>query len=84
MSIVRMRDDLADDEVLIPAYDDVEEPDTGVGLTFLSAQDLQGAQLIGDNDDDTKPHYWFEHIVLTDRRQYYVHGVDLDYEWSDA
>lgn len=79
MEQVRLRDDLAEDEVLIPAYDDVVEPDTGVGLTFLSEQDLEGAVLINDNADDTRPHYWFEHIRLQDRREYYVHGIDLDY-----
>lgn len=78
--MIRMRDDLAKEEILIPAYDDVVEPDTGVGRTFLDAEDLVGAVLMGDNNDDTKPHYTFEHIKLKDRRQYWVHGIDLDYE----
>lgn len=77
---VRLRDDLYADGISIPAYDDVAEPDTGLGLTYLDGNDLIGAFLIGDNDDDTKPHYQFEHIQLKDGRQFYVHGIDLDYE----
>ena len=80
MNGVMLRKDLAMDGVSIPAYDDVEEPDTGTGGTYLNQQELEGAYLIGDNDDDTRPHYWFEHIRLKDGREYYVHGIDLDYE----
>jgi hypothetical protein len=79
MNYVRMRDDLAGDDILIPCYDNVVEPDTGVGGTYLSKEELMGAYLIGDNDDDTKPHYLFEHIRLVDKREFYVHGIDLDY-----
>ena len=64
----------------IPAYDDVAEPDTGIGSTYLNADELSGARLVGDNDDDTRPHYAFEHIELTDGRMFYVHGIDLDYK----
>jgi hypothetical protein len=73
MDYVRLRDDLAREEVLIPAYDDVAEPDIGIGEAYLSKDELTGAYLIGDNDDDTKPHY------LADKREFYVHGIDLDY-----
>ena len=83
MDYVRMRDDLASDEILIPAYDNVVEPDTGVGGAYLSKDELIGAYLIGDNDDDTKPHYYFEHIRLADKREFYVHGIDLDYGNSE-
>jgi len=83
MDGVRLRDDLAEEGILIPAYDDIEEPDTGIGRTFLGKLDLVGAVLINDNDDDTRPHYWFEHIELTDRRRYYVYGIDLDYNIID-
>ena len=79
MGKVRLRKDLAQEGIAIPAYDDVTEPDNGVGETYLSDEDLRGAVLIGDNDDDTKPHYAFEHIKLQDGRDFYVHGIDLDY-----
>jgi hypothetical protein len=79
MDYVRLRDDLAREEVLIPAYDDVAEPDIGIGEAYLSKDELTGAYLIGDNDDDTKPHYLFEHIRLADKREFYVFGIDLDY-----
>jgi hypothetical protein len=79
MNKVILRHDLALEELSIPAYDDVEEPDTGINLTYLNEDDLKGAFLIGDNDDDTRPHYLFEHIQLNDGRKFYVHGIDLDY-----
>lgn len=79
LSKCTLRQDLALDDVSIPAYDDIQEPDTGIGCTYLNDAELKGAFLIGDNDDDTKPHYWFEHIGLADGRKFYVYGIDLDY-----
>lgn len=80
MDKVRLRDDLAEEELGIPAYDAVEKFDIGIGLTYLFKNDLQEAQLINEIDDETKPEYNFEYIKLKDGRQFYVHGVDLDYE----
>ena len=79
MNGVELRKDLAIEGLSIPAYDDVVELDRGIGGTYLNEVELKGAKLVGDNNDDTKPHYMFEHIKLKDGRLFYVHGIDLDY-----
>lgn len=78
MNYVKLREDLALNGVLIPAFDDIDK--AGVGETFLSAQELDGAYLLDDNTDETRPHYLYEHIQLKDGRVFYVLGIDLDYE----
>ena len=73
-----MRNDLAQEGYLIPAYDSIGSSG-GEGGTYLGADELRGAVSVGDNDDDTKPEYNYEHIKLTDGRVFYVSGIDLDY-----
>ena len=76
---VKMRHDLADQGGRIPAYAEILEDESLLGETYLQASDLEGAYLVGDNSDDSKPCYWFEHIRLKDNRALYVYGIDLDY-----
>jgi hypothetical protein len=75
---VRMRDDLAEEGILIPAgrsyrdYDDLRE------ITYLGAKDLEGAEEYdtGENPDD----HAFCPVKLKDGRWFYFIGVDLDWE----
>ena len=75
---VRMRDDLAEEGILIPAgrsycdYDDLRES------TYLGAKDLEGAEEYdtGENPDD----HAFCPVKLKDGRWFYFIGVDLDWE----
>lgn len=76
---VKMRNDLEDQGGRIPAYVEILEDESVVGETYLNATDLEGAYLIGDNNDDSKACYWFEHIKLKDGRALYAYGIDLDY-----
>ena len=77
--MICMRNDLAQEGYLIPAYDSIGSSG-GEGGTYLGANELRGAVSVGDNDDDTKPEYNYEHIKLTDGRVFYVSGIDLDYD----
>ena len=74
---VRMRKDLAEEGVLIPAglsykdYDDLQE------ITHLSAKDLDGAVEF-DTGEDPDSHA-FCPVKLADGRVFYMIGVDLDW-----
>jgi hypothetical protein len=75
---VRMRDDLAQEGLLIPAglgfsdYDDLHDD------FYLSAEDLKGA--VGyDNGVDSDSHPFIV-VKLRDGRVVYMIGVDLDWE----
>lgn len=77
--MICMRNDLAQEGYLVPYYDSIDSTG-GVGGDYLGADELRGAVSVGDNDDDTKPEYNYEHIKLTDGRVVYVSGIDLDYD----
>lgn len=74
---VRMRKDLAEEGVTIPAglsyknYDDLQD------ITYLSAQDMEGAVEFdtGENPDS----HAFCPVKLKDGRVFYMIGVDLDW-----
>jgi hypothetical protein len=74
---VRMRKDLAEEGVLIPAglsykdYDDLQE------IIYLSAEDLEGAVEF-DTGEDPDSHA-FCPAKLADGRVVYLIGVDLDW-----
>ena len=80
---VRMRHDLAEDELLIPAglsysdYDDLHHD------FYLSAEEMEGAETY-DNGEDTDNHA-FNVIKLKDGRIVYMIGMDLEWlhegEW---
>ena len=76
--MIHMRNDLAQEGYLIPAYDSIGSSG-GEGGTYLGANELRGAVSVGDNDDDTKPEYNYEHMYYN---QLYIEatGIDLDYD----
>jgi hypothetical protein len=75
---VRMRDDLAKQEMSIPAglsfqdYDDLQE------VTYLNATDLEGA--VGYDTGEDPDSHAFCPVKLRDGRVFYMIGVDLDWE----
>jgi len=77
--MIRMRDDLAEEEMLVPAFDDVLDNHETVGVTYLSAEDLIGAEVADGNDDDTHPRWEYNYIQLKDGRKFYMIGADLDW-----
>jgi hypothetical protein len=74
-----MRDDLSVRGYLVPAFDSISSSG-GEGVTYLNANELRDAKFVGDNDDDTKPEYNYDHLVLTDGRKFYLITADLDYD----
>jgi len=75
---VRMRDDLAQDEMLVPVglgfsnYDNLDD------VFYLSAKDLDGAEEYDNGvDPDSHP---FIVVKLKDGQVVYMMGVDLDWE----
>ena len=78
MTNIRLRDDLAEQELRVPAglgysdYDDLHDD------FYLSADDLKGATLYEDDEDPDS--HAFCKVKLTDGRILYMMGVDLDFE----
>jgi hypothetical protein len=74
---VRMRKDLAEEDILIPAgmrwenYDDLED------VVYFGAEDLEGAEEY-DTGEDPDSHA-FCPVKLKDGRVFYFIGVDLDW-----
>jgi hypothetical protein len=74
---VRMRKDLAEEGISIPAglsykdYDDLQE------ITYLTAEDMEGAVEF-DTGEDPDSHA-FCPVKLADGRVFYMIGVDLDW-----
>ena len=77
---VRMRDDLAEDGLAIPAFDDVLEYEHCVGNHYIGAEELIGAELEGNTEDSDDPRYNYTRLRLKDNRLLYFIGVDLDFE----
>ena len=77
---VRMRDDLAEDGLAIPAFDDVNDYEQCVGNHYIGAEELIGAELEGNTDNCDDPRYNYTRLRLKDNRLLYFIGVDLDFE----
>ena len=77
---VRMRDDLAEDGLAIPAFDDVLEYEQCVGNHYIGAEELIGAELEGNTENCDDPRYNYTRLRLKDNRLLYFIGVDLDFE----
>ena len=75
---VRMRDDLARDDVEVPAWTNLDAP-----ATYLNAKDLQGARFLPDLCDENSVEYNYNRIELADKRIFFMVGVDLDFGSSD-
>jgi len=71
---VRMRDDLARDDVEVPAWTNLDAP-----ATYLNAKDLQGARFLPDLCDENSVEYNYNRIELADKRIFFMVGVDLDF-----
>ena len=75
---VRMRDDLARDDVEVPAWVHMDAP-----ATYLKADDLRGARFLPDLCDESSPEYNYNRIELADKRVFFMVGVDLDFGSSN-
>ena len=71
---VRMRDDLARDGVMVPAWTALDAP-----VEFLSADELVGAKYLPDLCKEDEPEFNYNRIELADGRIYFMVGVDLDF-----
>jgi hypothetical protein len=88
MSAVRLRDDLAKDELLVPAWKswkgwhhDTASEYQGT-LTYLDKADLDGATQLPDfyQKLNWHPSHNLNRIKLKDGRVFFMLGVDLDWE----
>ena len=75
---VRMRDDLAEQGILVPAGISYKDYDNLQEVIYLSAKDMEGA--IGyDTGEDPDSHAYCP-VKLADGRVFYMIGADLDWE----
>ena len=76
---IRMRDDLAEEGLAVPASPTFEKYDTLGDVVYITAEELEGATQ-GDDPADPDDHaYWY--IKLKDGRSLYFVGADLDFEY---
>ena len=75
---VRMRDDLARDDVEVPAWTNLDAP-----AIYVNAKELEGAKFLPDLCDEASPEYNYNRIELADGRIFFMIGVDLDFGSSD-
>jgi hypothetical protein len=74
---IRMRDDLADDGLAVPASKSFINYDTQVDVTYITAEELIGATY---GDDPAHPDdHPFCYVQLRDGRSLYFLSVDLDF-----
>ena len=71
---VRMRDDLARDDVEVPAWTNLDAP-----ATNINAKELEGARFLPDLCDENSVEYNYNRIELADKRIFFMVGVDLDF-----
>ena len=71
----RMRDDLAEEGLSVPASATFEKYDTLGDIVYISAAELEGATQ-GDDPDD----HAYCYIQLKDGRSLYFISADLDFE----
>jgi len=78
---IRMRDDLAEEGLAVPASKSFKDYDTQVDVVYIGAEELQGATY---GDDPAHPDdHPFCYVELKDGRSLYFIGVDLDFGSSD-
>jgi hypothetical protein len=74
---IRMRDDLADDGLAVPASRSFANYDTQIDVTYITAEELIGATY---GDDPAHPDdHPFCYVQLRDGRSLYFLSVDLDF-----
>jgi hypothetical protein len=77
MNKVRMRSDLAEEGMSVPAGKGFESYDTLVDVIYLTADDLEDA-VQGNDPADTDDHPYC-YVKLRDGRCFYMISVDLDF-----
>jgi hypothetical protein len=77
MNKIRMRTDLAEEGMLIPAGKSFEDYDTLVDKLYLSADDLEDA--VQGNDPADGDDHPFCYVKLRNGECYYMISVDLDF-----
>lgn len=78
---IRMRDDLAEEGLSVPASTTFSDYDTLDDDLYITAQELEGATQ-GDDPADPDDHaFWY--IKLKDGRSLYFIGADLDFEYEE-
>jgi len=77
MSKVRMRSDLAEEGMSVPAGKGFESYDTLVDVIYLTADDLEDA-VQGNDPADTDDHPYC-YVKLRDGRCFYMVSADLDF-----
>ena len=90
MNNVRLRDDLAEEELSVPAWkswrgwhEDTATEYNGK-LVYLDKEDLDGAIGLEDfyNKLNWHPSHNLNRIQLKDNRVFFMLGIDLDWEYS--
>ena len=79
MLIITMRKDLAEDDLAVPAFDDIDADGHYVGEHYIGEEEIIGAKLEGNAEDDTDPRHDYTRLRLRDGRLLYFIGVDLDF-----
>lgn len=77
---IRMRDDLAEEGLSVPASRTFKDYDTLVDDLYISADELKGAS-IGNDPADPDDHP-FCYVQLKDGRSLYFISADLDFEYE--
>ena len=76
-SSIRMRDDLAEEGLAVPASKSFKKYDTQVDVVYITAEELEGATY---GDDLAHPDdHPFCYVELKDGRCLYFISVDLDF-----
>ena len=80
--IIRMRDDLAEQGLSVPASRTFESYDTMIDVTYITAEELADATQGNDPAEPDDHAFWY--IQLKDGRSFYFLSVDLDFDDADA
>ena len=78
---IRMRDDLAEEGLSVPASTTFSDYDTLDDDLYITAQELEGATLGDDPTDPDNHAFWY--IKLKDGRSLYFIGADLDFQYEE-
>lgn len=79
---IRMRDDLAEEGLSVPASATFEKYDSLGDVVYITAKELEGATQ-GDDPADPDDHaYWY--IKLKDGRSLYFVSADLDFDYEET
>jgi len=79
--IIRMRDDLAQEGLSVPASKTFRDYDTLVDDLYISAKELEGATF--GNDPAEPDDHAFCYVDLKDGRSLYFISVDLDFDYLE-